>query len=384
MTDDHTFDFDDSKQLSIYCDSGSGNAISVFRNMPVSFVDHPARADLLWMRRGYTNFFKRVSKYQLLNHIPGEKHMVNKGFLTQALQAFSASQTEFTFSLEDFYQETYCLYLKDQTAHFLAGSGSTGKAEDLWIMKPTSLSQGEGMKIISARSEAKKYVSDSIYSDSSVGNSYIAQKYIESPLLLQKRKSEIRIYWLIACLEPLQVLMFYDGTVRLNSLPFKLADFDNQLVHITNVKQQHDHPDFDPNTVLKWSFADLDSYVADTLKLTSSGFIESCLKPQLKQILAFVVRAAQADLVARPSNGLFFGLYGADIILDDQLKPWLTEVQKSPGLSLDDPIKRRVISEVIEKTALLQVDLQARFRRHEPIEQKDAPEGFEWIINDAC
>ena len=189
---------------------------------------------------------------------------------------------------------------------------------------------------------------------------------------------------MIACLEPLQVLMFHEGTVRLNSLPFKLADFDNQLVHITNVKQQYDHPDFDPNTVLKWSFDDLDSYLADTLKLTSADFIDSQLKPQLKQILAFVVRATQEALISTPSNGLFFGLYGADIILDDQLKPWLTEIQKGPGLSLDDSIKRKVIPPLIQNTAMLAIDLQARLRRQEPIEQSDCPEVFDWVINDAC
>ena len=348
--------------------------------MPVSFARHPARADLLWIRRGYSKYYNRLSRYQLLNHIPGEKQMVDKGSLTQALQLFSTSQTEFTFNLEDFYQETYCLYLKDQAEDFLAGSASTGEAEDLWIVKPTDLSQGEGIKIISSRSEADAFVDG----NSHEGIDYIAQKYIETPLLLQQRKSEIRIYWLIACLEPLQVLMFHEGTVRLNSLPFKLADFDNQLVHITNVKQQHNHPDFDPNTVLKWSFDDLDSYLADTLKLTPSGFIESQLKPQLKQILAFVVRATQQALVSTPPNGLFFGLFGADIILDDQLKPWLTEIQKGPGLSLDDPIKNRVVQPLVRKTALLEIDIQARLRRHEPIEQSDCPEGFEWVINDAC
>lgn len=384
MTDDHTFIFDDTRQPSIYCDNASGNAISVFRELPVSFAKHPARADMLWIRRGYSQFYNRLSRYQLLNHIPGEKQMVNKGFLTQALQAFSETQTEFPFALEDFYQETYCLFLKDQTADFLAGSTSAGDTEDLWILKPTDLSQGEGIKIISARSEAKEFVTDSVHGDPGKPDSYIAQKYIRRPLLLHQRKSEIRIYWMIACLEPLQVLMFHEGTVRLNSLPFKLADFDNQLVHITNVKQQYDHPDFDPNTVLKWSFDDLDSYLADTLKLTSADFIDSQLKPQLKQILAFVVRATQEALISTPSNGLFFGLYGADIILDDQLKPWLTEIQKGPGLSLDDSIKRKVIPPLIQNTAMLAIDLQARLRRQEPIEQSDCPEVFDWVINDAC
>ena len=384
MTDDHTFVFDDTRQPRIYCDKASVNAIRIFREMPVSLVDHAVRADMLWIRRGFSQLYNRLSRYQLLNHIPGEKQMVDKGRLTQALQTYSGSQTEFPFNLEDFYQQTYCLYLKDQAEDFLAGAAVAGETEDLWILKPTDLSEGEGIKIISARSEAKEFVTGSADGNSSQRDSYIAQKYIRRPLLLQQRKSEIRIYWIIACLEPLQVMMFHEGTVRLNSLPFRLADFDNQLVHITNVKQQYNHPDFDPNTVLKWSFDDLDAYLADTLQLTSADFIDSQLKPQLKQILAFVVRATQQALISTPSNGLFFGLFGADIILDDQLKPWLTEIQKGPSLSFDDSIKRKVIAPLIQKTAMLEIDLQARFRRHEPIVQSDCPDGFEWVINEAC
>ena len=352
--------------------------------MPVSLVDHAVRADMLWIRRGFSQLYNRLSRYQLLNHIPGEKQMVDKGRLTQALQTYSGSQTEFPFNLEDFYQQTYCLYLKDQAEDFLAGSAVAGETEDLWILKPTDLSEGEGIKIISARSEAKEFVTGSADGNSSQRDSYIAQKYIRRPLLLQQRKSEIRIYLRRACLEPGEVMMFHEGTVRLNSLPFRLADFDNQLVHITNVKQQYNHPDFDPNTVLKWSFDDLDAYLADTLQLTSADFIDSQLKPQLKQILAFVVRATQQALISTPSNGLFFGLFGADIILDDQLKPWLTEIQKGPSLSFDDSIKRKVIAPLIQKTAMLEIDLQARFRRHEPIVQSDCPDGFEWVINEAC
>ena len=59
----------------------------------------------------------------------------------------------------------------------------------------------------------------------------IMQRYIKRPLLLNDRKSEIRIYWLLASINPLRVLMFNEGTVRLNTLPYQLDQFDNPLIH---------------------------------------------------------------------------------------------------------------------------------------------------------
>lgn len=341
-------------------------------------------ADLLWMRKGYDPFFKALTQFQLLNHIPNERRIINKGFLTEHLQNYSRQQSHFDFSLEDFYQETYCLRDADQSNEFLQSQPDSENADELWILKPSHMSRGRGIRIISNRSEATPYVLESRkLGTQSSERGYIAQRYIRNPLLLDGRKSEIRIYWLIACLEPLQVLLYREGTVRLNSLPFKLNDFENQLIHVTNVYQQENHPDFDPSIVLKWTFDDLESYVTNKLGLASAGFIENQLKPALKKYLAYVVHAARDELIRRPNSGLFFGLFGADLILDDQLRPWLTEVQKGPGLSLSDPVKQRVIPPMLEEAVFVELEIQRRLTSGESLKHLERVRGFEWVINEA-
>ena len=81
-------------------------------------------------------------------------------------------------------------------------------------------------------------------------STFIAQRYLTNPLLLSHRKSEIRIYFLVLTLFPLRVLLCNEGTVRLNTLPFELGQWDNPLIHITNVYQQKKHPNYDPDAVL--------------------------------------------------------------------------------------------------------------------------------------
>jgi tubulin polyglutamylase TTLL9 len=177
--------------------------------------------------------------------------------------------------------------------------------------------------------------------------------------------------------------MYREGTVRLNTKPFSLDDFDNTLIHVTNVFQQKSHPDYDPSAVLKWSFSDWENYLIRDLKLAPENWIEGHLKPRLKRMLAFVIDAARSSLAQDPGSGMPFGLFGADIIFDDTLHPWLTEVQKGPGLSFDDPIKQKVIPAMLNEAMAIMLEIRRRKRDGLGLDRLDAAHGFEWVVQEA-
>ena len=54
----------------------------------------------------------------------------------------------------------------------------------------------------------------------------IIQKYIENPLLLNKKKFDIRCYALIACCKPL-IILFHHGYLRLSANDFNLGKLIN-------------------------------------------------------------------------------------------------------------------------------------------------------------
>ncbi len=151
-------------------------------------------------------------------------------------------------------------------------------------------------------------------------------------------------------------------------------------MHVTNVFQQKSHPEYDPSVVLKWSFSDWENYLVRDLKLAPENYIEGHLKPQLKRMLSFVSDAAASSLAQCPANGLFFGLFGADIIFDDTLHPWLTEIQKGPGLSFDDPVKQTVIPPMLNEAVAIVLEVQRRKRDGLSLQNLDAARGFEWVI----
>jgi len=353
----------------------------------LDFVETPNEADLIWMRRRYRGVQEILRKDQLFNHIPREGAMTDKGELTGHLKAFDRRQATYDLSLDDFYPETYRLYLEEERRAFFAQLPPEDVQDNLWILKPVDLSSGKGVRVLWRFDGLKKFYQepDGAHLDPKMDGDreYIVQRYIKNPLLLEGRKSEIRLYWLIACLDPLLVLMYREGTVRLNSLPFRLDDFENVLIHVTNVYQQRRHPEYDPSLTLKWSFSRLQSYITRTLKLADSDFVEKQLKPRFRRYLAVVVRSVAESLRETSARGLYFGLYGADLILDDALHPWLTEVQKGPGLSYSDPVKKRVLPKMLCEAASIVLEVQERKREGMSLTQLDSVHGFEWVIHTA-
>jgi hypothetical protein len=368
----------------VYCDTASKNARSVFSQMDIDLVDTSRKADLLWLRRHYRYYYTHMKRHQVLNHIPGEGRIIDKGDLTQTLRVYDATLTGSGITSADFYQESYCLYQDDDRQRFFSDKLPAADPENLWILKPGDLSKGRGIRIVWDPEQVRQVLEEpEVYGDIESDGEYIAQRYIRNPLLLNRRKSEIRVYWLVASITPLQVLMYREGTARLNTLPFRLDDFDNQLVHITNAFQQKKHPDYDPDVELKWDWKRLDTYIADDLGLAGRGVIEEKLKPALKRYLQHVSFAAREALATPPKRGNSFALFGADFILDDELKPWLTEVQLGPGLSHDDPIKAKIIPPMLSEALHIALEVNARREDGRSLASLDAVDGFEWVINEA-
>ena len=368
----------------IFCDQRSRNARAILAELDADFVDDPAQADLIWLRGGHSHLRSYLFPHHLLNYIPGEGALGEKGHLTQHLKAFDQTQQLFDFSLRDFYPQTYTLYDEAECRAFFAQLPATDEEDNLWILKPVDLSKGIGVRIMwqfdALRQLYQPREDDELFP---AIQEYVIQRYIKNPLLLQKRKSEIRLYLLIACLDPLLVLLYREGTVRLNSQPFQLGDFENTLIHVTNAYQQKLHPNYDPELVLKWNFNDFQSYLANELKRADKNFIDEQLRPQLRNILKFILHSVLHRLQKPNASGLGFGLYGVDLILDDTLRPWLTELQLGPGLSFDDPVKERIIPNMVREAARIALEIQQRKRRGDALTRLDSVSEFEWLTNNA-
>ena len=62
--------------------------------------------------------------------------------------------------------------------------------------------------------------------------SFIIQKYIEKPLLIRRRKFDIRVWVLVN--QDMEVFFFKEGYLRTSGSEYKLDDCDDPFVHLTN------------------------------------------------------------------------------------------------------------------------------------------------------
>ncbi len=366
-------------EYAVFLDRRSVNASRILRDLPsLRFVDRPAEADLIWVRREFTGLLPQLREDQLLNHFAQEGALINKG----RLAAHLAEAREAGHPI-DFHPETYRLFDAGEWARFLEQLPEADDPENLWIFKPSGLSRGKGIRILWQLEDLKRQLSterplaDPVLDER---RDYIAQRYIKRPLLLDGRKSEVRVYWLIASTEPLLVLMYREGTVRLNNQPYKLGDFENTLVHVTNTYQQRRHPGFDETKEFKWRFGALDRTLADAGH--PEGYTEQQLKPAARTALAHVTRSVLGTLRETATRGVCFGLFGADLIIDESLKPWLTEIQKNPGLSfVGDPVKSQVIPPMLQEAVRIVLEVRDRKREGMSLASLEAVNGFEWVAN---
>lgn len=176
---------------------------------------------------------------QMVNHIPNCSLFTNKLNLLCSLQAYEKTQLNnpnghsLFMPLADYVPLTYKLDVPaDKEAYF-----STAKKDELWICKPVSMNQGKGIYLVRSPEMLKQRLdaAEDGQQKKFGGNKLtqrIIQKYIDNPLLVNRKKFDIRCYMTIASTKPILAL-FCHGYLRLTMNDF-VHDDNNLLTHLTN------------------------------------------------------------------------------------------------------------------------------------------------------
>lgn len=220
--------------------------------------------------------------------------------------------------------ENYIFRVKCLAQHVLEmwPSRKYDGTENVWLLKPTNSSQGQGIVV----TNNEKFIVDQLRRHK---KKFVIQKYIERPLLIYDTKFDIRSYFIVDIgKRALRVWTSYVASIKFASCEYTLDDL-SESIHITNAYVQQRYRSLPKPTPIPshrmWSYLDLQDYL-DTVGKTNCWMQE--IYPQMKQSIRAVVDAAFEFIELKPGR---FELFGVDWIITGDFKVFLLEVQRPPG-----------------------------------------------------
>lgn len=229
---------------------------------------------------------------------------------------------------------------------------SASESNNIWIVKPgENTNRGKGISVAASLSEIRALVKEK-----SSSHTCIIQKYIERPLLINKRKFDIRCFALLTSINSvLQGYFYTEGYIRTSCKEFSLKNLENKYIHLTNdavQKHSEDYGKFEPAN--KLSYSEFQNYVNQSNPKLTFNFEKDILM-KIKEIVqnSFYSVAEKID----PHKRLHcFELFGFDFMVDEDFHVWLIEVNTNPCLETSCAFLSRIIPACVDNTFRISLD----------------------------
>ena len=287
------------------------------------------------------------------NRLEYNKHLCSKKKLFQNLKIYYESTQQKPF---EFLPLTFHIECGENDSSFKQFQIAfqeilEGKGEKTWIIKPgENTNRGKGIKISNSLSEIK-----SIICSIKEGRTYIIQKYIEKPLLINKRKFDIRCYGLFTSFNTtIQGYFYPEGYIRTSSKEFSIKNL-NKYIHLTNdaiQKKSEEYGKFEAGN--KVSYSEFQEYLDQEYSQHHINF-EKNINSQIKRIIADTFIASH-EIIDTHRRMHSFELLGYDFMVDQEFKVWLIEVNTNPCLELSCAYLSRLIPAVLDNAFRITID----------------------------
>lgn len=276
---------------------------SMSRFIALKQVDNWESARIIWKptSRGFTkqDYQYLSSKKGLFNHFPNSHQLTSKHGLYDIMS-------------RNFHPDILIKHFIPMTQRMSGEYPVDVFGNDYWIVKPDSKFGGQGIQIVKSREELTKLVTpDTIF-----------QKYLENPFLTKDGlKFDLRAFVLIT---NSQVYVYRNCYVRKCMEKYDLGDVGNLKRHLTNTCYQMEG---------------LAPEVYDQLHEDGKQYM-----PFLERWLCTI--AGWMNGVVK-KNGCSFELFGLDVILDMNMKPWLLEINTNCSLDMRTSVTKKFVPELL-------------------------------------
>ncbi|KAM9354865.1 tubulin polyglutamylase TTLL5 [Pholidichthys leucotaenia] len=299
---------------------------------------HPNSNDfnLMWTGSHLKPYILRsLQDFQKVNHFPRSYELTRKDRLYKNIQRMQQ-----THGFKNFHIVPQTFVLPSEYQEFC---NCFAEVKGPWIIKPVASSRGRGIYLVTNPNQI------------SMDENILVSRYINNPLLIDDFKFDVRLYVLVTSYDPLLIYVYEEGLARFATVKYDRTSksIKNTFMHLTNYsvnKKSSDYVSCDDPEVEdygnKWSMSAVLRYLKQEGKDTTS------LMRQIEDLIIKAVLSAEQHIATAcktfvPHKTNCFELYGFDVLIDSNLKPWLLEVNLSPSLACDAPLDLKIKASMI-------------------------------------
>lgn len=228
----------------------------------------------------------------------------------------------------------------------LSSSSAVNNAVSNAINPITSISiEQSPIKEDESNTKKQKNISH-IYCSSQI----LIQKYLDNPLLYNKRKFDIRCYVLVD--HNFNVYYCREGHLKGCSIEYDI-ETKSPFAHITNHSFQKHSENFQKyeygNEMSYQNFKDF--LTAENISLT----LFDAMISKMKYAIEISMNAVGSKL-NKKEKMLSFEIFGYDFIIDNHFTPWILEINNNPGLGISSPVIEKLVPRMLDDAFRLTID----------------------------
>ncbi|XP_077987227.1 tubulin polyglutamylase TTLL11-like [Glandiceps talaboti] len=303
-----------------------------WKEVPYSRKSYTAECDIYWHGISFADSEAPLCSGKV-NKFPGMVEIVRKVSLTRIM-----NQMSILFPDEyNFYPKSWIL--PEQFHHFAAEAATlqkeNPKQKQFFIVKPDEGSQGEGIYLLSNPHEV-----------TTIGlvRPAVVQQYVSNPLLVERKKFDLRVYVVLTSLDPLKFYLCKEGMARFCTESYQAPSNRNMnhvYMHLTNYTLNKRSDNFiHTDNVAKGSKRTMTSM---WVYLEEKGFDLKSVCTEIEKVVCKTILGlipelkvqSHAELPPGKPGPSCFQILGLDILLTSDMKPYLLEINANPSYRLD-------------------------------------------------
>ncbi|CAM9273835.1 unnamed protein product [Ectocarpus sp. 12 AP-2014] len=320
--------------------------------------------NVMWHDHGnFEEYLQGLQSFQYYSHLPGLSFFARKAGLAMLMsRMYHEAPNEYKF-----FPETWVL--PAEMNEFREEFGPKGTSKSVFIIKPDAGCQGKGI-----------FLTKQLSSVAALQGKSVAQRYLTNPLLIDGYKFDLRLYVLVTSVNPMRIFLFKDGLVRICTEAYEApteSNINKTTMHLTNYSVNKTSSNFTSDDMgesgfkrsVKWFKRWLDEQGHDSAALWAR-LADACVKtfltvgPMLRReysaanptprgFAAAASKGKAATPTPPPPRSTCFTIVGVDLMVDDELDPWIIEINHLPSFRTETGMDYRIKKQLVFNTLSL-------------------------------